>query len=318
MTTSYYEFYKNKWHGTKPIRGRAVDTRPIDHYRRYRDWETIERLISVKTDGTQEEVYACHLYDTDVVKYYPDGSIGLRINSWATPSTADFMNTHSPFYACKRYGKIWVYPRGHGAEEAYPIPENGEVRMVMGADGYYKPDTPLKIEKVVVDRTKAKEARERIKPFIDWAKSFNRLTDGWVMHETREQFAKYEEVKDCGWATIKANYGLPDGIVNYRWTGTVDGIHAQKTYEYLQTCSDEGWMRVYLVLTDNRDRAEESRLAKKLKVGDKKNNRYVELHDMKYRWETLQNLIYNMVHNAVDTTKKVEVEAGGKPMTKVV
>ena len=39
MTRSY-EFYKAKWHETKPIRGRSVDVRPIDKYRRYRDWET--------------------------------------------------------------------------------------------------------------------------------------------------------------------------------------------------------------------------------------------------------------------------------------
>ena len=310
MTTSY-EFYKHKWENTKPIRGRSVDVRPIDKYRRYRDWETIE-----KRQINGQEVYACHLYDTDVVSYYPDGAIGLQINTWATPTTAAFMSCHSPFYVCKKYNKIWVYPRGHSVDEAYPIPNGGELRLVMGADGYYKPENPVKIEKVVVDRTKAKEAREKIKPFIEWARSFNKLTDGWVMHETREQFAKYEEVKDCGWDTIKVDYGLPDGLVKYRWTGRVEGIDAVKAYEYLQTCSDEGWMRMYLVLTDERDRAQESRLAKKLKVGGD-SNRYVELHDMKFKWETLQGLIYGMVHNAVDTTKKIEVEAG-KPMTKVV
>jgi hypothetical protein len=311
-----YEYYKKKWEKTKPIRGRSVDVRPIDNYRRYRDWETIERRISVKTDGTQQEVYACHLYGTDVVSYYPDGAIGLQIHTYATPTTADFMATHSPFHICKRYNKIWVYPKGHNVDEAYPIPHEGEMRLVMGADGHYKPENPVKIEKVVVDRTKAKEARDKIKPFIDWARSFNKLTDGWIMQETREQFAKYEETTESGWNTIKVDYGLPDGIVKYRWTGRVEGVHAQKVYEYLQTCDDEGWMRVYLVLTDDRDRAEESRLAKKLKVGGD-SSRYMEVHDMKFKWETIQNLIYGMVHTAVDTTKKIEVGVG-KPMTKVV
>ena len=315
MTTSY-EFYKHKWENTKPIRGRSKDVRPIDKYRRYRDWETIEKRLVRCDGGVEQEVYACHLYDTDVVSYYPDGSIGLQIMTWATPSTADFMATHSPFYVCKKYNKIWVYPRGHGVDEAYPIPHEGELRLVMGADGHYKPENPVKIEKVVVDRTKAKEAREKIKPFIDWARSFNKLTDGWVMHETREQFAKYEETTESGWNTIKVDYGLPDGLVKYRWTGRVDGVDAVKTYEYLQTCSDEGWMRLYLVLTDERDRAQESRLAKKLKVGED-TNRYMELYDMKFKWETLQGLIYGIVHNAVNTTKTITVEAG-KPMTKVV
>ena len=306
-----YEYYKAKYEKTKPIRGRGNEVRPLDNSRRYRDWERI-----AKVDVNGQEVYACQLYDTDVVSYYPDGAIGLQINSWATPTTADFMSCHSPFYVCKKYNKIWVYPRGHGVDEAYPIPNGGELRLVMGADGHYKPENPVKIEKVVVDRTKAKEAREKIKPFIDWARSFNKLTDGWVMHETREQFARYEQTKDCGWETIKVDYGLPNGMVKYRWTGRVDGVDAVKAYEYLQTCSDEGWMRMYLVLTDERDRAQESRLAKKLKVGED-TNRYMELYDMKFKWETLQGLIYGIVHNAVNTTKTITVEAG-KPMTKVV
>lgn len=317
MSNRCYEFFKEKWEKTKPIRGRSVDVRPIDNYRRYRDWETIEKRFVRCDGGVEQEVYACHLYQTDVVLYYPDGSIGLRIDSWATPTTADFMTCHSPFYICKRYNKIWVYPNGHSVDEAYPIPEEGELRLVVGADGSYKPDRPIKIEKVVVDRTKAKDAREKIKPFIEWAKSFNKLTDGWIMQDTREQFTKYEQKTEHNWSTLKVNYGLPEGLVTYRWTGNVEGIHAQKAYEYLQTCDDEGWMRVYLALTDDKDRAEDSRLTKQIKIGDEKNNREMKLYDIKYRWETLQSQIYTMVHNAVDTTKKIEVDVG-KPMTKVV
>lgn len=311
-----YEFYKAKWDNTKPIRGRAVDTRPIDNRRRSRTWETIEKR-KVAVDGAWQDVYACHLYDTDVVSYYPDGSIGLRIDTWATPTTADFMSMHSPFYICKRYNKLWVYPKGHGVDEAYPIPDNAELKLIMGADGNYKPENPVVIEKVVVDRTKAKEAREKIKPFIDWARSFTKLTDGWVMLETREQFAKYEQKMAHNWSTLRVDYGLPEGMVNYSWAGSVIGLDAKKTYEYLQTCDDKGWMQVYLAMTADADRAQESRLAKQIKIGDEQNNRYANLYDVKFKWETLQSQIYTMVRNATDTTKKIEVEAG-KPMTGVV
>jgi hypothetical protein len=306
-----YEFYKDKWENTKPIRGRAVDVRPIDRYRRYRTWETIE-----KRQINGQDVYAAHLYDTDVVSYYPDGSIGLRIDTWATPTTADFMSMHSPFYICKKYNKLWVYPKGHGVDEAYPIPDNAELKLIVDAEGRYKPEKPIKIEKVVVDRSKAKEARERIKPFIDWARSFNKLTDGWVMQETRDQFTTYAENNNHNWFTLKADYGLPDGLVQYRWTGSVDKVDAVKTYEYLQTCGDEGWMRVYLAMTADAERAEETRLARVMKLGQD-TNRELKLYDVKFKWETIQSTIYNMVHNAVNTTKKIEVEAG-KPMTKVV
>jgi hypothetical protein len=314
MSNRCYEHLKAKWENTKKIRGRAEDIRPIG--KRYRTWETIEKRM-VTVDDAYQEVYACHLYETDVVMYYPDGSIGLRINTWATPTTADFMSCYSPFYICKKYNKLWVYPKGHSVDEAYPIPENGELKLIMGEDGHYKPEKPIVIEKVVIDRTKAKDAREKIKPFIEWAKSFNKLTDGWVMHETREQFATYTQRLEHSWATLKVDYGLPDGVVQYRWTGSIDRVNPKQAYEYLQTCGDDGWMRVYLALTDEPDRAEESRLAKQVNLGDVGNNRVKKLYDVKFKWETLQSTIYTMVHNATDTTKKIEVEAG-KPMTKVV
>ena len=62
-----YEYYQKKWNDTKPIRGRAEVCKPLGQRRR--TWETVE-----KRDIDGQEVYACHLYNTDVVMYYPHGS----------------------------------------------------------------------------------------------------------------------------------------------------------------------------------------------------------------------------------------------------
>jgi hypothetical protein len=312
-----YEFYKDKWINTKPIRGRAVDTRPMDKYRRYRTWETIEKRF---IDG--QEVYAARLYETDVVMYYPDNSIVLRINSWATPTTADFMSCHSPFYICKKYNKIWVYPKGHGIDEAYPLPDDGELRFVMDADGRYAPSTPVIIEKQVVDRTKANAARVKIKPFIDWARSFNKLTDGWVMHDTREQFCDISFTNES-WYAYKRNYRLPEGVVHYGWHGAVTSFDAKKTYEYLQTCDDTGWMQIYLALCDDAHKAQATSIAKVVnlepldKTHPSSSPRSVKLLNVQFKWETIQRAIHKMVHEATDTKKVIAVEAG-KPMTGVV
>jgi hypothetical protein len=95
---SSYEHYKAKWENTKKIRGRAEVIKPIGQRRR--TWETIE-----KRDG---DVYACHLYQTDVVKYYPDGSIAFKAEQWSTPLSAEFMSMHSPFNCYKKHSKLWV------------------------------------------------------------------------------------------------------------------------------------------------------------------------------------------------------------------
>ena len=314
-----YEYYKAKYEKTKPIRGRSTDIRPLDNSRRYRDWERIAKVI---VNG--QEVYACQLYDTDVVRYYPDGSIGLMIDTWATPSTADFMHCHSPFFACKKYNQIWVYPKGVNVDECYPIPKNTEVKLIPDVEGNYKPEKPVMLTQKVVDRKKSKEARDKIKPFIDWARSFNKLTDGWIMHDTREQFTPMTiETENQHWVKVKYDYKLPDGLLNFTWSGRCEGIRDPKiAYEFLQTCDDDGYMRFYLALCSKEDMSIGQRIARSVSV-DVKNNvggtnqQKVDLCDLAFSWETIQRIIYNMVQEGADVHKLVEVEPT-KPITGVM
>ena len=307
-----YEYYKARWEKTKPIRGRSTDVRPIDNSRRYRDWERIAKVI---VNG--QEVYACQLYDTDVVRYYPDGSIGLMIDTWATPMTADFMHCHSPFFACKKYNQIWVYPKGHSADECYPIPKETEVKLVLDENGQYKPENPVMLTQKVIDRKKAKEAREKIKPFIDWARAFNKLTDGWVMQETREQFAPLEVHDPQGWSRLVYKYKLPEDVARRSWYGRVTEFDAPQAYAFLQNCDDDGYMQMYLAMTDDYDKAVGRRMVKQVDVSDGNNSRKVELYDTQFKWETIQRLIYKIVQDSGDVYKTIEV-APTKPITGVV
>jgi hypothetical protein len=127
---NYYNHYKSLYESVKPIRGRAVNVRPIG--KRRRDWET------VRMDG---DVVECVLYQTPVVRYYPDGKIGVDTGGWVTPSTAEFMYTHSPFMCRKRNNKIQVNPLGRHTEDAkyYPLPEHSETVFVLTSDNKYAP-----------------------------------------------------------------------------------------------------------------------------------------------------------------------------------
>lgn len=312
MSIRSYEYYKAKYEKTKPIRGRSKDVRPLDNSRRYRDWERI-----AKVDVNGKEVYACQLYDTDVVRYYPDGSIGLMIDTWATPSTADFMHCHSPFYACKKYNQIWVYPKGVNVDECYPIPKETEVKLIPDAEGNYKPEKPIMLTQKVIDRKKAKDARDRIKPFIDWARSFNKLTDGWVMQETREQFAPLGVTDPNGWARISYAYKLPEDIARRSWYGRVTEFNAPQAYAFLQNCDDDGYMQMYLAMTDDYDKAVGKRMVKQIDRGDGNGSSKIDLYDTQFKWETIQRTIYGIVNTGADVHKTIEVEAT-KPITGVV
>jgi hypothetical protein len=169
---SNYNHYKSLYESIKPIRGRAVDVRPLG--KRSRDWETI------RMDG---DVVECVLYKTPVVRYYPDGRIGLQCDSWVTTSTAEFMYEHSPFVCRKRNHKIQVNPTGKYQEDAkyYPLPNHSETVFVLTSDNKYVPSAPLVEHKQVIDRKLAKEAREAVRAVHqvhgDILKNVRRLVD---------------------------------------------------------------------------------------------------------------------------------------------
>lgn len=306
-----YEYYQKKWNDTKPIRGRAEVCKPLGQRRR--TWETVE-----KRDIDGQEVYACHLYNTDVVMYYPDGSVGLRADTWSTPTTAEFMYTHSPFTCYKKHNKLWasVYD-AEGKAMQYPIPENGELRLYaseVGNQVVYAPKETITLKKSVVDRTKAKEARGKLKGFLDWAKTFNKLSDGWIRHDTREQFGTYE----LKWWRAEWDYGLPKDTMLGYWSRSE--VNAPLAYEFLQSCDDDGYMKVYLAMFDGNN-AHDRKTAKVVQATDDKGNptnHSITLQDLQYKWEYVQRKIYEIADKAVDIRKEVEVAVGTKAMTKVV
>jgi hypothetical protein len=305
---SSYEYYKKQWEQIKPIRGRTEVVKPISQRRR--TWETIEKR--------GEDVYACHLYQTDVVKYYPDGSIGFTAEQWSTPLSAEFMSMHSPFHCYKKHSKLWVQVYGKTAEDTkhYPVPREGELRLyaeMVGGQVLYAPKETITIKKSVVDRVKAKDARLKLKGFLDWSKTFNKLSDGWIHNDTREQFGTYK----TAWWRATWDYGLPENTIQGNWNRDVN---AKIAYEFLQTCDDDGYMRMYLAMFEG-DNCHDRKVAKVVQGQDEKgepNNSQIKLLDLQYKWEYVQRKIYDIADRAVDVRKEIEVEAGSKAMTKVV
>jgi hypothetical protein len=189
MSINSYAYFEELYASIKPIRGRDTEVRPIGDRRR--DWETIIRKL--QADGTHS--YIARLYNTDVVEYFANGDVVLRVGTWPTVSTAEFMATHSPFAAWKKHNKVWVRVRdnqGFAEGLAYPV-MGDELRLIQTGEHKYAPAEPVLINKKVVDRARAKEARELLKPFMSWVKTFLMLSDGWVMHETCKQALGFGE-----------------------------------------------------------------------------------------------------------------------------
>lgn len=180
MSIECYRHYENLYKSTKPIRGRSVEVRPIADRRR--DFEQIVR----KVDANGTVSYAARLHQTDCVEYMPNGDVLVCTNDWATVNTAEFISMHSPFRAWKQNKILWVRNRADGI--AYPVRGHSPMRFALDdATREYVPVEQVVINKRVVDRAKAKAAREPLKEFLEYAQAFLTMSDGWVMHQTMKE-----------------------------------------------------------------------------------------------------------------------------------
>ena len=285
-----YAYYKNLHDKTKPIRGRAVECRPIGDRRR--DWEQI-RMV--------DESVACRLYDTDVVTYHPDGRVTLRCDSWATPTTADFIWTHSPFKAYKANRKIWVDVNNI----QYPIPNKGEIEFHI-VEGKWEPTKPVVVEKKVIDRKKSKEAYAPLQKFIEHIRVMLTMSDGWIMDATMQELST--ELK-TGYYDYKYNFDVPDTVKR--------GSNAT-LYQYIATCPEEKYTELFLQLTQyNRNWVDDSRVARTITAEQGGHSYEVRLRDAQYNFKRIKDYLYRIARETTDVNKVVTVEPSHRAMTNV-
>ncbi|WP_396189360.1 hypothetical protein [Flavobacterium sp.] len=305
---SGYEYYKEKYNNTKPIRGRSVECRPLGA--RHRDWEQVVKYVE-----NGEDVYGARLYQTDCVKYYPNGDIKLTAETWSTPITAQFIGNHSPFRCYKAHKKLWVSIKSGSNEDskAYPIPEGENGMMIEWVEGdWYKPVGDIKIQKQVVDREKAKKAREPLEPFLNWAKMIHKLSDGWIMDETRMQYGK---VSDDPWRSYYIYEGLPEDVGVRTYGGNITW-RTPRAYEWFSNLKEEDYMLAYMALTNDAWKAEDKKVARVLDTGS--NNRQQTFHDLKFKWDYIKRQVWQLAENSCDINKTIEVEVGNTAVTRVV
>lgn len=304
MTYMNYEYFKEKYESIKPIRGRSVDTRPID--RRTRDWELI--IKTEMPDGTV--AYGAQLYHTEVVRYLADGTIQMRIDTWATPITADFMQRWSPFGVRKAQKNIWVRVPKTGKE--YPVPVNSVLEFKM-RDGVYELVTglPETLKQKVVDRTLSKQMRQAYKPFVDYATTFLKLSEGWVMHDT---FAPYMTKSDTDWTGWQTDLELPDlvaALLRNRdyYADKPDNVMAFK--EMVESNDTLQWDRLMLGILFHATGTEDSRTVREesFQIKDRNYTRTRRWHDLRFRINSIERFVNYLIKKdpTIYTTRDVAV-----------
>jgi hypothetical protein len=168
-----------RWEDTKPIRGRAVDTRPLGHRRN--DHYLINRL----PDGAVE----CVLYKTPVVTFYENGDVLIKHDGWNSVSTCNFigevLHIHSYIFNYKTC-------LGFGGKN-YVVPTEG-LTIRRNHNWVYEPVNPTPVMGHAIDRTGANNVRLRYKPFTTYLSSMSRLKSGsdYPQSEMYRVFGKVE------------------------------------------------------------------------------------------------------------------------------
>jgi len=277
---NYYEQYKNLHDSIIPIRGRAVEARPIGERRR--DWELIEM---------DKDVVACRLHNTQVVRYYPDGRIGLQCDGWQTPSTADFIHTHSPWQCFKRNNKLWVMVPSKAENSLiekylhYPIPKEGELIFQPTEHGQWEPVSEVVVQKRVVNREKAKDARAPYQPFLQWAKTFMQLSDGWIMHDTR-----------------KAVIPMVDGYFVYREFSEPVMLNMAKSGD------DTQYLGALCAVLCDGSNAVGTRIADRQVQSVGGHSYSITYYDLQFSYDLLKSRLYRMVEKVSYIYDKVDVQ----------
>ena len=151
------------WEDTKPIRGRAIDTRPLGHRR------NDHYLINKLPDGAVE----CILYKTPVVIFWENGDVVIRHDGYNSVSTCNFIGEVLGLHSSIFNYKTLV---GFGGKD-YIVPDSG-LTIKRNANWVYEPVNPVPVVGHAIDRKGANNVRARYKPFRAYLSSMCRLKAG--------------------------------------------------------------------------------------------------------------------------------------------
>ena len=174
----------HKWESTKPIRGRAVDTRPLGN-RRQADQYKIEVL--------PEGGVACILYRTPVVTFLGNGDVCIRHDGWNSQSTCHFIDEVLWGVRSRIFANNLLVSFMDKPSEEFTIPEGGLFLRRNEQGGFTA--TNVKAHVVhVIDRKGANNVRARYADFTNYLSRMCRLKGNspYLKADMKEIFGTHE------------------------------------------------------------------------------------------------------------------------------
>jgi hypothetical protein len=161
-----------KW--VTPIRGRAVECRPLGFNRRHHWFEVAEKTNCYMSEaeplGRLEKSYACRLGSKDMVEFFRDGSIVIRDNAWHSPTSMGFL-THSlkEFGTIESFSGKWYFRNKQGMQ--YLLREGNEELKLVKQGEFYVPTNPVQEYTYTAKRKELNKLRRSFKGFMDYTRT---------------------------------------------------------------------------------------------------------------------------------------------------
>lgn len=321
MSIEFYNKMKERFNNTKPIRGRAEEVKPISDRRRC--WERVVKSYVVPNgalDAEGVECYGARLYNTDCVLYAPNGDIYLQSNGYVTPTTSDFMTRYLPYQlrTYKKYNKLWL--DGTKVGGAYVLESKGKtcLRYNPSTDNYTI-ENPVKVVQKVVDRTKAKEARNKVKEFKNFATAMLKIADGWITEELLKAHTVPRDKNNGYWGGETYMIGEEKFVENHL-SGSLSRNTAEKIYNFMQSDDDDIKVKLMCLIAGTTNRMEARTIRTETyetEWNGRKTTHERLIREYRYNPSSVARRIDKIVEYACDihTTKEVEQ---GKVMTNLI
>jgi len=212
-----YAHIKKHYNEVVPIRGRTEETRPLGR-RRYSWYEIVENTIVTELSpenplGSFAKSYACKLYRTNVVEWYPNGDIALRVNTWKGPTTMGML-----VYSIAKHGTVvsasgkWYFRNLIGQEFVMPTGKNDELLLSADAEGIYRPKNAKQEYKYKAKRKELNKKRKVYEDFITYTKTMLAMDSNINIDKGREIYEALgftsQRLLGNEWGNASANRSL--------------------------------------------------------------------------------------------------------------
>jgi len=213
-TIATYAQARNKFINTDPIRGRSKECRPLGKNRRYSDYEIAKNMRAVDDGvvGQWQETYSAKVYSNNVLEWFPDGRLSIKIGRWHGVIVQSVVNytLGNGVGIIQSYNGKWYFHGGNG--KAYYIPQTKNQELIVNTENS-SVDNPVQEHRRRVKRKDMNAVRKRYANFIEYGTNMLRIADDAFKYDE----AEVKSVLNCDHVSLAwSRWSDPDTVAKSR------------------------------------------------------------------------------------------------------